>query len=72
VGCWEYAAEGRSWTFGLFFVFGGQRHDEILIALGGGVGGLRFGERKRVYFWAGLHEKHAVQRGFWVPTQHLL
>jgi hypothetical protein len=20
----------------------------------------------------GLHEKHAVQRGIWVPTQHLL
>jgi hypothetical protein len=20
----------------------------------------------------GLHERHAVQRGIWVPTQHLL
>ena len=38
VGCWEYAAEERSWTFGLFFVFGRQRHDEVLIALGGGGG----------------------------------
>jgi hypothetical protein len=22
--------------------------------------------------FGGLHEKHAVQRGIWVPTQHLL
>jgi hypothetical protein len=22
--------------------------------------------------FGGLHEKHAVQRGTWVPTQHLL
>jgi hypothetical protein len=22
--------------------------------------------------FAGLHVKHAVQRGIWVPTQHLL
>jgi hypothetical protein len=22
--------------------------------------------------FGGLHEKHAVQRGIWVPTQHLI
>jgi hypothetical protein len=24
------------------------------------------------FIFGGLHEKHAVQRGIWVPTQHLL
>jgi hypothetical protein len=24
------------------------------------------------FLFGGLHEKHAVQRGIWVPTQHLL
>jgi hypothetical protein len=24
------------------------------------------------FILGGLHEKHAVQRGIWVPTQHLL
>jgi hypothetical protein len=28
-------------------------------------------EKLKLIF-GGLHEKHAVQRGIWVPTQHLL
>jgi hypothetical protein len=47
---------------------GAQYYDEIFIALEG----LRFGEKFEVNFWKGLREKHAVQSGFWVPSQYLL
>lgn len=35
VDCVQIAGEGRSRQFGLRFVFGGQRYDDILIPLGG-------------------------------------
>jgi hypothetical protein len=36
---------------------------------------IRSGTLRQIFFMfplGGLHVKHAVQRGIWVPTQHLL
>jgi hypothetical protein len=49
-------------------VLGGQHYEKVVTAFER----LRFGETFEVNFEGRLQEKHAVQRAFWVSSQHLL
>jgi len=58
--CWEKEAEGRIREFGLSFMFGGQRYDEILILWEGCV------SAKIVQLiFVGAAREVGVQHGFW-------